>query len=276
MATRILWPSTKLASTVSLLATVALTQRRLTVNHFATPSRLSVALCLAATLALGGCHKKTIAAAPPPPPTPAPAPTAKITVTPPAVTAGQSATLSWSTANATQTTISGLGTVGTSGSRTVSPTSSEDYTLTAKGAGGTADSTARLTVNPAPPKPVAQNSLSDEQLFQQNMHDVYFNYDKYDLRSGDSGTAQQDATFLTKHPDFKVLIAGHCDERGSEEYNIALGQSRAESMEKALESNGVPAARLRITSYGKERPFCTDSNEQCWQQNRRDHLSLDR
>lgn len=245
-------------------------------NHLDMPSRVSVALCLAASLAIGGCHKKTVAAATPPPPTPAPAPTAKITVTPAAITAGQSATLSWNTVNATQASISGLGTVSTSGSRTVTPVSSEDYTLTAKGAGGTADSTARLTVNPAPPKPVAQNSLTDEQLFQKNMHDVYFNYDKYDLRPRDSNTAEQDAAFLAKHPDFKVLIAGHCDERGSEEYNIALGQSRAESLQKALESNGVPAARLRITSYGKERPFCTESNEQCWQQNRRDHLTLDR
>ena len=239
------------------------------------PSRLSVALCLAASLAVSGCHKKTVAAAAPPPPTPAPAPTAKIAVTPAAITAGQSATLSWSTANATQTSISGLGTVGASGSRTVTPTASEDYTLTAKGAGGSADSTARLTVNPAPkPAPVA--SLTDEQLFQQNVRDVYFNYDKFDLRPGDSGTAQQDAAFLAKHPGFKVLIAGHCDERGSEEYNIALGQSRAQSLEKALESNGVPAARLRVTSYGKEQPFCSESNEQCWQQNRRDHVTLDR
>jgi len=246
------------------------------VKHFDTPSRLAVALCLAASLAVSGCHKKTVAAAaPPPPPAAAPAPTAKITLTPAAITAGQSATLSWSTANATQASISGLGTVGVSGSRTVSPGTSEDYTLTAKGAGGTADSSARLTVNPAPkPAPVA--SLTDEQLFQQNMHDVYFNYDKYDLRPGDSNTAQQDASFLAKHPDFKVLIAGHCDERGSEEYNIALGQSRAESLQKALESNGVASARLRVTSYGKERPFCTDSDEQCWQQNRRDHLTLDR
>lgn len=239
------------------------------------PSRVSVALCLAASLAVSGCHKKTIAAATPPPPTPPAAPTAKIAVTPAAITAGQSATLSWNTANATQTTISGLGTVDASGSRTVTPSSSEDYTLTAKGAGGTADSTARLTVNPAP-KPTAVASLTDEQLFEQNMHDVYFNYDKYDLRSGDSGTAEHDAAFLTKHPDFKILIAGHCDERGSEEYNIALGESRAESLQKALVSNGVPAARLRITSYGKERPFCSESNEQCWQQNRRDHVTLDR
>jgi peptidoglycan-associated lipoprotein len=244
------------------------------VNHFK-PSRLPVAFCLAAILVLSGCHKKTVAAAPPPPPTPPPAPTARITVAPADITAGQSATLSWTTTGATQATISGFGTVGASGSRTISPATSADYTLTAKGPGGTADSTARLTVNSAPkPAPVA--SLTDEQLFQQHMHDVYFNYDRFNLLPQDSTTAEQDAAFLAQHPDMKILIAGHCDERGSEEYNIALGQSRAESLQRALESNGVPAARIRLTSYGKEKPFCTESTEQCWQQNRRDHLTLDR
>lgn len=243
-------------------------------NHFAS-SRLSAAFCLAAILVVSGCHKKTVAAAPPPPPAPAPAPTAKITVSPADITAGQSATLSWSTANATDASIRGIGAVGPSGSQTVSPASSADYTLTAKGAGGTADSTARLTVNPAPvPAPVA--SLTDEQLFQQHMHDVYFNYDRFDLLPQDSTVAEQDASFLAKHPDMKILIAGHCDERGSEEYNIALGESRAASLQKALESDGVPAARIRVTSYGKEKPFCTESNEQCWHENRRDHLTLDR
>ena len=244
-------------------------------NHFKS-SRLSAAFCLAAILVVSGCHKKTVAAAaPPPPPAPAPAPTAKITVSPADITAGQSATLSWTTANATEASIRGIGTVGPSGSQVVSPASSADYTLTAKGAGGTADSTARLTVNPAPaPPPVA--SLTDEQLFQQHVNDVYFNYDRFDLLPQDSSIAQQNAAFLAKHPDMKVLIAGHCDERGSEEYNIALGESRAASLQKALESNGVPAARIRVTSYGKERPFCTESNEECWHQNRRDHLTLDR
>lgn len=243
-------------------------------NHFK-PSRLPVAFCLAAILVVSGCHKKTIAAAPPPPPTPAAAPVARITVSPADITAGQTATLSWTTSGATQASISGVGTVGTNGTRTVSPTSSEDYTLTAKGAGGTADSTARLTVNPAP-KPAAVASLTEDQLFQRNMQDVYFNYDRFNLRPQDSSTAEHDAAFLASHPEMKILIAGHCDERGSEEYNIALGESRAESLRKALVAEGVPSDRLRVISYGKEKPFCSDSDEQCWQQNRRDHLTLDR
>jgi peptidoglycan-associated lipoprotein len=73
----------------------------------------------------------------------------------------------------------------------------------------------------------------------------------------------------------KLVIEGHCDERGSEEYNIALGQSRAESMQKAFVTDGIASSRIKVISVGKEKPFCTQSNEACWQQNRRDHLKLD-
>jgi peptidoglycan-associated lipoprotein len=118
--------------------------------------------------------------------------------------------------------------------------------------------------------------MTDEQLFEQNVHDVYFDYDKAELRPQDSTVTEQDAAFLVKHPDMKLVIEGHCDERGSAEYNIALGQRRAESLLKALVTDGVPASSIRVISYGKEKPFCTESNEQCWQQNRRDHLRLDR
>jgi peptidoglycan-associated lipoprotein len=119
-------------------------------------------------------------------------------------------------------------------------------------------------------------SLSEEQLFKQNVHDTYFDYDKADLRPQDDAVVEQDAAFLVKHPDMKLVVEGHCDERGSAEYNIALGQRRAESLQKALVADGVSASSIRVVSYGKERTFCTESNEQCWQQNRRDHLVLDR
>ena len=238
---------------------------------------LSAFVCLSAGLILSGCHKKHPVAPPPPPPPPLVAPTATISVRPVAIDPGQSATLTWQTSNATDVSISGVGTVSTSGSQSVSPDRSTSYTLTAKGPGGSVEETARLTVNPPAPKPApSQPSISDEQLFEQNVKDIFFDYDKYTLRSQDSSTVDQDAAFLAKHPGMKVVVEGHCDERGSEEYNIALGQSRAESLQKALENNGVDASRIRVISYGKERPFCTDSNEQCWQQNRRDHLKLDR
>ena len=238
-------------------------------------SKGAVALCLGAVVTMAGCHKKTAAAPPPPPPAaaPAPAPSAQIRVSPSVIEAGQTATLSWTTANASGASISGIGTVATSGSQTVTPSRSEDYTLTANGAGGSTQQTARLTVNQPKPAPVA--SLTEQQMFDQNMQDTYFDYDKYDLNTDDGPVAQKDASFLVQHPNMKILIAGHCDERGSEEYNIALGQNRAQSLEKALENNGVAASRIRVISYGKEKPFCSDSDEACWHQNRRDHVTLD-
>lgn len=245
-------------------------------NHFKL-AKLPAVVCLAAIVILGGCHKKVTAAAPPPPPAPAapaPAASANIRVTPSAITAGQSATLSWSTANATSASINGLGTVATSGSMTVYPTTSTTYSLTAHSAAGNAEASARITVNPAP-APAAVNSPSDEQLFDQNVKDIFFNYDKADLRPADLTIADEDAAFLKKHAQMKVVIEGHCDERGSEEYNIALGESRAEAMRNELVKDGVPTASIKVISYGKEKPFCTESNEQCWQQNRRDHVKLD-
>ncbi len=240
---------------------------------------LPVAVCLAAIIVLGGCHKKAVAPPPPPPPAPAPAPmpTANIRATPSVIDQGQTATLAWSTTNATSAEISGIGTVATSGSQSVSPTRSATFTLTAKGPGGSVEATARITVNPPTPKPAPlPPSMTDEQLFEQNVHDVYFDYDKADLRPQDATVAEQDAAFLGMHPDMKFVIEGHCDERGSAEYNLALGQLRAQSLQKALVTDGVPASRIRVISYGKEKPFCSESNEQCWQQNRRDHLRLDR
>lgn len=139
------------------------------------------------------------------------------------------------------------------------------------------EANARLTVNPPAPKPVPPPPpVTEEQLFEQNMHDIYFDYDKAGIRTQDTSVVEQDSAFLQKYPDIKLVIEGHCDERGSAEYNIALGEKRAESLQKALVNDGIPASRIRVISYGKEKPFCTDSNEQCWQQNRRDHLTIDR
>jgi peptidoglycan-associated lipoprotein len=132
-----------------------------------------------------------------------------------------------------------------------------------------------VTVTEPPPPPSAAPSITEEELFSQNVHDVYFDYDKYDLRSADTSTADQDASFLKSHPGMKILIEGHCDDRGSAEYNIALGQNRAQTLKKALTNDGVDASRVRVISYGEEKPFCTEENESCWQQNRRDHLKLD-
>jgi peptidoglycan-associated lipoprotein len=230
---------------------------------------------LSLLLFIAGCHKKP-PAPPPPPPPPPPAPTASISANPAAVNAGQSTQLTWQTENATDVSIDGIGAVQANGSQAVTPTDSTTYHLLAKGPGGTQEATTRVTVNRAPPvqQQAPPPSLTDQQLFEQNVKDAYFDYDGYEVRPQDGATLQADAQFINQHPTWKILIEGHCDERGSTEYNMALGDSRAQSAKQALISAGVPAGQLSTTSFGKEKPFCTESNEQCWQQNRRAHLVL--
>ena len=112
-------------------------------------------------------------------------------------------------------------------------------------------------------------------MFSKNVKDVFFDYDKYSIRSDELPTVQTDEAFLVHHPNVKVLVEGHCDDRGSEEYNIALGASRSESVKQSLVREGIPADRIRTVSYGKEKPFCHEENEQCWQQNRVGHFAFD-
>ena len=100
-------------------------------------------------------------------------------------------------------------------------------------------------------------------MFGANVKDIFFDYDKFDLRSDQSHSTQTDAAFLTQHPDIKILIEGHCDDRGSEEYNLALGDNRASSLKNSLVTQGVSEDRIKTISYGKERPFCSEDNEQC-------------
>ena len=229
-------------------------------------------LGLSALLMLGDCKKK-VAPPPPPPPPPPPTPTASISVNPSSIQAGQSASLTWQTSNATDVSIDGIGAVQPNGSQSVSPTDSTTYHLTAKGSGGTQEATARLTVTQAPaPPPPTTPSVTDEDLFAQNIKDVYFDYDKADIRGDQQSSIQADAQFLNQHANMNITIEGHCDERGSTDYNLALGDQRASAVKNALTSAGVNGSRIKTISYGKEKPFCTESNEACWQQNRRGHL----
>jgi peptidoglycan-associated lipoprotein len=205
-----------------------------------------------------------------------PAPTAKITASPTMVTTGDHVVLTWTTTNASTVSIDGLGDVPTSGVKTVIPTVSTSYHLLAKSPGGTADASVHVTVN-APPAVVAPvNTMSAEEEFKANVQDIFFDYDKYDVRGDAQPTLARDAAYLTSHPNVKVLIGGYCDERGSNEYNLALGQNRAESAKKGLVNAGVAASRIRVISYGKEKPFCSESTEACWQKNRRAGFSMDR
>ncbi len=118
-------------------------------------------------------------------------------------------------------------------------------------------------------------SLSDEQLFAQNVKDIFFAYDNAEIRADEKSVLDADAQFLAAHPDWQLTIEGHCDERGSEDYNMALGQNRAKQVMEALARQGVNGSAVKLISLGKERPFCTSANnESCWSQNRRAHFVL--
>jgi peptidoglycan-associated lipoprotein len=104
--------------------------------------------------------------------------------------------------------------------------------------------------------------------------DAFFDFDQSDLREDARSALAGDAQWLKKHPSVQVLIEGHCDERGTSAYNLALGDRRANAAKEYLVSLGVDGSRLRTISYGKERPYCTESNETCWQKNRRAHLVI--
>ena len=231
---------------------------------------LFLMILLGSVLTLGGCKKK-VAPPPPPPPPPPVAPTATLSANPDTIQPGQSSTLTWQTQDATDVTLDGTK-VEASGSQKVSPAQSTTYRLVAKGAGGTQEATARVTVTPPPAPPTPPPSATDEELFSRSVKDVFFDYDKYDVRPDQQAALQADAQFLSQHPTMHFTIEGHCDERGSTEYNLALGDNRANAVKNALVQAGVGADRIRTISYGKEKPFCTESNEQCWQQNRRGHF----
>ena len=222
-------------------------------------ARVVLYAAIALAIVGGGCKHPapvTPAAAPAPPPPP-PQPTVTLQATPGNVQRGESTTLQWSSTNATSLTLApGVGMVSPEGNTSVTPTDSTTYTITAMGPGGSASANARVTVSAPPPRPVASPSL--EEMFTKEVKDAYFEYDKSDIRPDAREALMQTANFLKSYPQVKVTIEGHCDERGSTEYNLALGDRRAQAAKDFLVSLGVPSDRMQTISYGKERPFCTD------------------
>jgi peptidoglycan-associated lipoprotein len=233
-----------------------------------------------------GCKKKA-----PPPPPPPPPPKAEAPPPPPAapdisdfsaepssIERGQSSTLRWTVTGANQISIdNGVGAVQATGSRSVYPNDTTTYKLTANGPGGTLSKTATVNVTapppPAPPPP-PKVPISDRI---NALQDAYYDYDKSDIREDARSALTKDADLIKSivqdFPDATITVEGHCDERGSAEYNLGLGDRRATSAKDFLVQLGVPADKLKTISYGKERPVCTDSNEACWQRNRHAHFS---
>ena len=243
---------------------------------------------LFSTLIAFGCHKAPAQPPTPPPPAAAPpaaeapAPTITLRAQPTTIDRGGSTTLQWQARNATTVTITpGVGDVAATGNRSVNPTSSVTYTATAMGPGGSATDTARITVN-APPAagsttPTPSGNISNVPLgtaFQQNVKTIYFDYDKSDIRPDQVSILQGNASWLKSNQNARFTIEGHCDERGSEEYNLALGDRRANAVKEFLVAQGVAANRIMTVSYGEERPVCRETTEECYAMNRRAAFTL--
>jgi peptidoglycan-associated lipoprotein len=246
----------------------------------------AAAIVLLAMLVSGTGCKKPVPVTPPAPVTkeapptaaapPAPSPTISLSASPSAIERGQSATLSWNSSNAASVNIdNGVGTVEPSGSRTVSPSTSTTYMARATGSGGTAVAETRITVTaPDRATPPPQPAISDSEFFTNNIKDAFFDYDQYSIRDDAKTALEADARALKQRPGIRVTIEGHCDERGSEKYNLALGDRRANAVKDFLVSLGIESSRIDPTSYGEERQFCEDHNEECWQLNRRAHFVI--
>ena len=240
--------------------------------------RAGLVIAFAAIALTVGCGKKPVVSSAPPSTAPPPSrPTVTLTANPTSISKGDTVTLNWTSTNATQLTISPeVGAVAPEGSTKVTPSDSVTYSITASGPGGSADSSIRVTVAaPAAAAPPSSNETLD-QMFLKEMQDAYFDLDKADIRSDARASLAKSADFLRNYPQVKVVVEGHCDERGSTEYNLALGDRRAAAVKQYLVSLGIGADRVSTVSYGKEKPFCMQSNETCWQQNRRGHFVMAR
>jgi len=200
---------------------------------------------LISVVVLAGCAKRpAMTAASAPAPSGAAQATAPPPTTPPAATTPSPST-------------SGGEGAGTS----TAPGSSSSGSSSSSSGSGAGSTTATAAARP----PVADFAANP------NLQDIYFDFDKYDIRPGDAKTLDSNATWLKGNNNL-VLIEGHCDERGTNEYNLALGERRAKATMNYLVSQGVQAGRITIISYGEERPICTEHNEACWAKNRRAHF----
>ena len=250
-------------------------------------NKLLCATAGAACLIAAGCAKKVAVKPATPPPAVQQAKTSPpekpvislFAVSPGTVDRGAETTLRWAVEHANNVQITpALGAVQESGSRGVFPNSDTVYTLTATGPGGTASASAGVSilVHTASRMPDQATQIRIQDLLNR-IQDAYFDYNKHNLRPDAQAALVADAKtlgeILKQYPDYKLTVQGYCDERGSEEYNLALGDKRADQAKEYLASLGVPDSQLKTISYGKDKPVCTEHDEACWQKNRRAHIT---
>ena len=244
--------------------------------RFAELSLYGLLACLMVSL---GCSHKVAnqaPAAPAPAATPSPAqPTVSLQASRSDITSGQSVTLTWSATNATSVRLTPeVGSVAAEGSTSVAPTQSTTYTAVATGPGGSATASASVAVSSPAAAIQSTPNPTLEELFTKEVQDAFFDYDQAKIRDDARSALAKTAEFLRSYPHVAIVIEGHCDERGSTEYNVALGDRRSDAAKDFLVQQGVATDRIQTVSYGKERPFCSQSGETCWQQNRRAHFRI--
>ncbi len=206
-----------------------------------------------------------------------PLPTVSLLATPGTIDLGEQTTLSWNSENGTSLVIdNGIGNVRPSGEIVVSPSQSTTYTAIVMGPGGEARASSRVTVLEARTDDVVKPDAEVlRDLIRQNkVKLVFFAYDKAQLSAGAKATLQQNALIFREYPNVKLIVEGHCDERGSEEYNLALGDRRAIAVRDYLSQLGVKPGRMQSVSFGEERPADTRGNEEAFARNRRAEFSL--
>ena len=216
-------------------------------------------------------------------------PEAVFTATPDSIQPGDTVLLQWSSLRADEAVIEpGAGTVPLQGSLEVRPTADTTYTLWLRGPGGENTATARVAVRsslnlgPTVDEDADRNgrrlfSGTFEEEVSSRLQDIYFDYDSNAIRPDQQAALDENAkTLRALFEEFqqgRMIVEGHCDERGSSEYNLALGDRRAQSIVEYLGQQGIPLGRIMLVGYGEEMPQCTQANEACYQLNRRAHFN---
>jgi peptidoglycan-associated lipoprotein len=207
-----------------------------------------------------------------------PAPTIQLSADPSTIQRGEETTLTWSAANSDAVVIDGgVGTVAASGSVKVSPLESTTYTAVASGGGRDVRSSARVTVvRPAPSTDIEETDIQALRrlINEGKISPVFFDYDSAELTTDARRVLEENAKWFREYPGVRIIVEGHCDERGTEEYNLALGDRRATAARDYLVQLGIRENLLDAVSYGEERPFVQGSNESAWAKNRRAHFTI--